>query len=68
MPSLSELIPIKRWMKMTSIVVSQAQLELWQALSDTEVDLRDIVNIDSTDFQGITEWLLTLPIYYGIRC
>lgn len=26
-------------------------VELWQALSDTEVELRDLVNIDSADFQ-----------------
>ncbi|ECT5646723.1 nuclease, partial [Salmonella enterica] len=36
-------------------------VELWQALSDTEVDLRDIVNIDSTDFQESPSGCLLYP-------
>lgn len=36
-------------------------IELWQALSDTEVDLRDIVNIDSTDFQESPSGCLLYP-------
>lgn len=36
-------------------------LELWQALSDTEGDLRDLVNIDSADYQESSSGCLLYP-------